>query len=1221
MKSRLSIVLLILVFASVFAFGQTETGSITGTVTDPTGAVVSGATVTATDTATGQVRAATTGASGSYTMSNLRAAPYEVVIEAQGFAKFRTAITVTVASVVEVSAKMAVTSTGTTVEVTAGGSGTVQVETQSSELSQEVSAQQVAELPSLTRNPYDFVNLAGNTTNDMAGRGANGAAINGQRSASTDILLDGGENVDLFSAALGQQVPQDSVQEFRVTTSDFNAEYGRASGGIVNVATKSGTNAYHGSAYEFNRLSDLASNTYDNNANDIARPVFTRNQFGFSAGGPVIKNKLFFFGNAEWLRVRSTATNLSYVPDPGFIALTNANTQAYFAQYGALKSADIIQSSLTAGALGYSNTAFPLVTPTTPVLDLVSYGFPADVGGGTPENTYNVVGRVDFNLNEKTQMFGRYTIYSEDDFPGTNSSSAYSGWDTGQTNKNQNVMYSLTHLWSNNLISNSKISLNRLTNEQPLGTYGTAPGIFAGTGGDGYLVPGTSQVYNFPGYLPYAAGAAIPFGGPQNVIEFDQSLSWIRGKHSFKFGGESVYIRDNREFGAYQNGYQFLTSSGNTLDGTSPGIISQLLTGGLAQFSVAINPQGEFPCFRAATDPNSTPIQTPSCTLTGPATSPSFSRSNRYKDAALYAQDSWKIYPRLTLNLGLRWEYYGVQHAKYAYQDANVVLGSGNIYQQVEGFTVQNGNNLPNGGRLWAPQWHNFGPRVGFAYDIFGDGKTSLRGGYGIAYERNFGNVTYNVIQNPPNYATLNIPATPANPLFIGNSNFGAAGAPGTFPFPSPETRAVATNIKPAYANIWNLSVEREVARNTVASVEYSGSRGIHGYVIEPINDAGTGPSFTGLGCGPAGGAACLFPQQSLNLQYGHTNYRSNGNDSWHDAMNAKLTSSNLFKQGINLTANYTWSHTIDNSSATFAGSDEVAGQALGTMDPFVPAYDRGDSDFDTRNHLALSAVWILPYANNTHGIAKQALDGWEFTPIVTAQSGYPYTIFDCTNNPAIISNYFDYDCGRYIPGGPVALKGSSGTGAPNQTGNPNQYIYETVPVPLVYGNSIGNGAFPSCSLDPSSGLSLGSNCTYPTNMTARNAFRQPGQWNANLGIYKNFKVTERIGMQFRSEFYNLFNHSNYYTQTGNIINNGGTTDVSNLLFGSAGNCAQLSAFGAVNGTPEYYNFNSATGTCTTTPATYQILGKKGVTNQASNIGTGSLGERRYVQLALRITF
>ncbi|HUO15077.1 MAG TPA: carboxypeptidase regulatory-like domain-containing protein [Verrucomicrobiae bacterium] len=1206
--NRLIGLLVALALLTILGVAQTETGTINGTVTDATGALISGATVTVTNTATGATRTATTSGTGEYTIPGLPPAPYQIVFSAPGFADFKQLLTVTVASQNLVSPHLEVAKTGITVEVSAAV-GAVQVETQSSELSTVVTPQQVSELPSLNRNPYDFVSIAGNVTPDQSpGRGVNGMAINGQRSASTDVLLDGAENVDLFDAEVGQQVPLDSVQEYRVTTSDFTAEYGRASGGVVNVATKSGTNEFHGSTYEYNRVSDLAANTYDNNANGIARPPFTRNQFGYSIGGPIIKKKLFFFNTTEWIRVRATATNEAYVPDPAFLALSDPATQSYFSTYGTLKpgTATVTSGTLTAEDLASSGYAGPLLTalatsaPNTPVLDLIKYPFPADVGGGAPENNVEDLSRVDYTISDKTQLYGRYALYKDKYFPGYISASAYSGFDTGQTDMNQNWSLNLTHLWTANLLSDTKLSFNRLTQMQAEGSMGTAPGLLIGLGGDGYTVNG--QVNMLPGYLPYAPGAALPFGGPQNVAEIDQTLSWTRGKHNLKFGAEYVYIRDNRMFGAYENGIEYLSNS-------SPAdAYDALLSGQLYRFSTAIYPQNEFPCFR---DPvSNAPIQTPQCTLTGPATAPNFSRSNRYNDGAAYFQDSWRVMPRLTLNLGLRWEYYGVQHDKNPSNDANFVLGPGsNIYQQVENGFVANGSALP-GGRLWAPADHNFAPRIGFAYDVFGDGKTSLRGGYGIAYERNFGNVTYNVIQNPPNYAVLSIQSgrdVPVGSLPITSNNFGIAGASGTYPFRSPTLRAVDNNIKPAYANTWNLSIERQLHTGAVAALEYSGSRGIHGYTIQSYNDIGFGPTYTGLGCDGTGGANCANPYQQLNPQYNYINYRTNGNDSWHDALNAKLTTDNLFHQGLNITANYTWAHTEDYLSATFGGSDEFSGQALGTLNPFNPSLDKGDADYDIRNRLALTAVWTLPYANRTHGLTKQFLDGWELTPMVYANSGYPYTIFDCTNE------YTAYICPRYIPSGPVAASGNSSTSGAYQLGTPNTFGYETIPAPLVYGSILGgNGGVPTCAMDPTTGLSLGTNCVFPSNMTSRNAFRQPGYWDTNFGIYKNFKVTEKVGMQFRAEMFNALNHSNYYVQTGNLDNIGGLADVNNLTYQSG--VVTNYATGTNNGQVEY---TAASGA----PVPYTIVGKKGVANQAAGLGTGSTGERRFIQFAMKVTF
>ena len=1202
--SSFVLVVVLFAFVSLQAFAQTDTGTIVGTVTDPTGAVVTGAAVTVTHTATGAKRTTTTSSTGTYTVTDLPPGTYEILISASGFAEQKQNVVVTIASQTSLASKLTLAAAGVTVEVS-GGAGAVQVETQSSELSTVVTSQQVSQLPSLTRNPYDFVALSGNAQPDggAVARGAMNMTLNGQRAASTGILLDGAENVDTFTATVGQQVPLDSVQEFRVSTNNFAAEYGRASGGIVNVASKSGTNQFHGSAYEFNRLSGLATNTYDNNANDIPRSPFTRNQFGYSIGGPILHNKLFFYNTTEWIRVRSGAFNLAYVPDPAFIALSAPNTQSYFQTFGTLKPGTQTLSTLTANDLVNLGVSAPgsLVSQlpaNTPALDLIKYRFNGDVGGGAPQNNIDSLTRIDYNWNNKTQLFGRYAVLSDDLFPGFISFSAYSGFDTGQTDLNQNVLLSLTHTVTNNLLSTTKFSYNRLTQRQPEGPLGTVPGLLIGLGGNGITV--NNQVNMLPGYLPFAPGAALPFGGPQNVTEIDQSFAWTHLKHNFKFGAEYIYIQDNRVFGAYENGIQYLSQG-------DPGTAyDNILNGQLFRASVAIYPQNKFPCFR---DPlTNAPIQTPDCTLNGPASPPNFSRSNRYNDFAWYVQDSWRVRPRVTVNLGLRWEYYGVQHDNFPPNNANFVLGPGfNIYQQVQNGFVTNGGALP-GGNLWAPKWSNFAPRIGVAWDVFGDGKTSFRAGYGIAYERNFGNVTYNVIQNPPNYAVLNVQVPrDVNALPITTNNFGPAGQPGAFPFRSPTLRAVDNNIKTAYANVWNASIERQVLPNSVFALEYAGSRGIHGYTIQDYNDTSYGPTYTGIGCGGTGGANCVNPTQFLNQQYNNINYRTNGNDSWHEALNVRFTSSNLLNQGVNLTANYTWSHTQDYSSATFGGSDQLAAQALGTLNPFNPKFDKGDSDFDMRNRLAISAVWELPYANKAHGMNKAVLDGWTLAPIFYANTGYPYTIFDCTNAQT------SFTCPRYIPSALVGTTGNTSTNAAHLLG-PNSFAYQSIPAPLVYGSIYnGNGSVPTCLSNPATGLTLATGCVFPSDMTSRNQFRQAGFWNYNLGIYKSFALTEKYNLQFRAEFYNLFNHSNYYVQTGNVNSIGGLADVANLLF--APGVTPNFATGTNNGQIGF--FDTATGA----PAPYTIVGKKGVQNQAGALGTGSLGERRFIQLALKFSF
>jgi hypothetical protein len=249
---------------------------------------------------------------------------------------------------------------------------------------------------------------------NQTGRGV-GFSINGQRSSGTEILLDGAENADLFSAGTGTAIPVDSVQEYSVITNNFAAEYGRASGGVVNLTTKSGTNALHGSVWEYNRLSAYTANTFNNVANDIPKGDYTRNQFGAQAGGPLIKNKLFVFATAEWLRVRSQATQIQEVPDPGFISLLPSNVHSYFNAYatGATAAAPALPGSCsnglqctTVGDLAGAGVTVPAINGITavsasqPVFDTVNFKVYSDAGGDVPQNTLRLVGRLDYNLND-----------------------------------------------------------------------------------------------------------------------------------------------------------------------------------------------------------------------------------------------------------------------------------------------------------------------------------------------------------------------------------------------------------------------------------------------------------------------------------------------------------------------------------------------------------------------------------------------------------------------------------------------------------------------------------------------------------------------------------------------------------------------------------------------------------------------------------------------------
>ncbi|HUN89619.1 MAG TPA: TonB-dependent receptor [Terriglobales bacterium] len=1171
----LAIVATLLLIATGICFAQTETGQISGTVKDASDAVVANAKVTVKSINTGLTREATTNSAGLYTVSSLRPDKYEVTVEATGFQKYTTRLEVTVGSRAEVSARLVVGTSAVTVEVLGSTEG-VAVNTETSTLSQVVSASQVSELPSLNRNPYDLVSTAGNVSNDQqsSGRGT-GFSINGQRSASTDILLDGGENVDTFTAGVGQSVPMDSVQEFSVLTSNFTAEYGRASGGVVNVVTKGGTNSFHGSAYEYNRVSKLTANTEDNNSNGVARPHYTRNLFGYSVGGPIIKDKLFFFNSIEWTRVRSSGSRQFVVTDPSFLNITDEGgtpliaqaTRDYFNAYGTLRPGLQTLSTVPWGqAVGVSNcdpvTDTYLNIPCSQAFgDVVSYNVPSAAGGGSPQNTYSIVGRVDYSLGPKNTLFVRYALTNDKFFEGVVNDSPYVGYDTGEKDRYQNWAINFTHVFNPSIVSTSKVIYGRLFQLQPLGSAPLTPGLF--TTNAVPVMPGTGYQYVMPGYVETSTANALPFGGPQNLYQFFEDMSWTRGKHLVKFGGNFIQIRDNRVFGAYENAVQILGS--NFGDG-----LNNFVTGQTYQFEGAVYPQGEVPCYK---DSSGHYIQTPACTLNLPLGEPSFERNFRYNDFAAYVQDSWKVVPRFTFNYGIRWEYFGVQHNSDPSLDSNFYLGTGaTVYDR-----IRNGSVMPaeNFGGFWKPGYRNLGPRLGFAWDVFGDGKTSLRGGYGISFERNFGNVTYNVIQNPPNYAVISIYGegqdVATQPIYT--SNLGAFSATsGSTYLPNVTLRAPASNVKTAYAENYSLSIDRELMKGAVVSVEYTGSHGVKLYDIGNINTAYYGSTYLGDG----------RQANRLNYQYGNINYRGSNAWSKYNGVNVKFTGTDLRKTGINLTANYTYSHSIDLLSSTF--SDGYWGNYwLGYTDYFNPQMEKGNSDFDARQRISLSAVWQTPwYKNAGNSIERYALGGWEFAPIFTAHTGNPYTVFDCWQGVTI--------CPRYSPNGFSVPR----TGHAKNLGG-NRFSYVNLPIDPNENQVVAY----NLGIDPSETTNLvagwmdalqvpatATNVGYQEGfcgataapgftcsgqpMPGRNNEVMPGAWNLDLLIAKNFKVTEKLNLQFRTEMYDAFNHHNLYIIGGNLDVT--SMDVTNP-YTSAGRGCSFNSCGTSNDERRFVQF------------------------------------------------
>jgi len=1088
-------VFLLALMGPLSVLGQTETGQIVVKATDAQGAVVGGATVTVKSLSTTATRTGTTNSEGVATITNLQPGRYEVSVTGAGFAATTQQAEVTVGAKLSLEFSMAATAKGETVTVVAGEGG-VEVNTQTQQLSDVVSQKQITELPTLTRNPYDLVALSGNVSPaDPTGRGA-GFAINGQRASSTNILLDGGENVDTFVATVGQSVPLDSVQEFQVITSNFSAEYGRASGGIVNVATRAGSNSLHGSLYEFNRISALASESFDDKANGLPKGVFTRNQFGYSVGGPVIKEKLFFFSSTEWTRIRSNGEEISLVPTPQLIAASNANTRTYFNAFqlenpinGQIFSVNDVKNALGAANFGPAN-AFGNLPGNLPAFGQVRVSRAQDLGGGAPGNDWQTVGRFDYNWSDKTQIYFRGAFQQGDNPTGTVSFSPYQGFNTGFDYRNQNYLTSVTHSFSSNLVSQSKVVFNRLNGNQPLGQQPLVPTLFTN---DTFVGRISGFTIRYPGYLADAPGNGIPFGGPQNFLQLFEDLNWTKGNHQLRFGGQYVHLRDNRTFGAYEYADASLGSS-------NASALNNLVGGQLFNFTVAVNPQGKYPC--AVNPATGALIPAADCTVQTPVESPNFSRSNRYHEWAVYFNDQWKIKPRFTLNLGVRYEYYGTQHNAVQSLDSNFYFGSGATeFERIRNGRIMLAQDSPDG-KLWSTDPNNFAPRLGFAWDIFGDGKTSLRGGYGMAYERNFGNVTFNVIQNPPNYATVAIRNgvdVPAGTLPITLNNFGPLGGSGIAKaLPQSSLRAVDPNIVNAYAHFWSLALQRQLGRSSVLSVEWSGSAGRNLYSIANINRIGAGA----VSLGDARSTARLNFSGPSSI-----NFRGSDGKSNYNALIASIDTSSF--HGLRATARYTYSQTKDDLSSTFSESGNNFN--LGYLDPFNPKLDYGFSDFDVRHRFIGSFTYDVPEVKSAKGFLSYVVNGWELTGIFTARTGTPFTVFDCTNGFNV--------CMRAELNGPVNFTGAVNHDAVGVTDSPNRYKFIDL-----------SGLIPGQFVDQ---VGFADFAPFPTDMSKRGAFRGPGIWNLDNGVYKNFRLTERTKLQLRFEVYNIFNHANLFVSGG----------------------------------------------------------------------------------------
>lgn len=1072
------------ILISVFVVGSlahtcmfAQTAQISGLISDSAGASIPKAGVTIRNEGTGISRSTESNNDGYYSVPALQPGNYTITLQATGFTtQVRSNVTLTVGAQQVLNITMSVGQISQKVEV--NGEAPV-VQLANSDISGVIYQTTVVELPLNGRDWTQLATLqpgvtslasiqANPASSDRTTRGyGTQLSISGSRPQQNNYTIDGVSVNDYSNGSPGSvegsTLGVDAVREFSVITSNYSADYGRTSGGVINALTQAGTNKFHGDAYEFLRNSALDARNYFDPAKI---PEFRRNQFGGAVGGPIRKDHTFFFADYEGLRQNLGGTTLEIVPSP---AVRNGSLCS-LPQPGVCSTHQVTGAFNPDPATGIDKAVLPFLglwsLPNQGLVgngDTGIYAFPSP--HITSENFWTA--RVDNRLSDKDSIFGTYERDSANDSQPDSADALLEGHDTGRSFAaieethvvSPQVVNSVRFGFSRNLISAKAFrAINPLAANPALGDS-------PGTDNPEIDVPGLTSTVPGLNQTPTRSNTQNSFQGYDNVF-------LTRGMHSFKFGFAVERIQLNQY--PYDPHGDFPFNSLQAFLINQPSSLSALI------------PSAPVPHFGFRTT-----------TFGG------------------YVQDDLRWRPNLTINLGLRYE-------------------MGTVPTEAHGrlsFLLSPTDSTPHlGDPLFQnPTLRNFAPRVGFAWDPFRSGKTSLRGGFGI----------FDVIPLPFLLAGY---ANGAAPFSVGGTVINLP--PGSFPteafniFATTITSGtglrlpyVQQNPRRNYVMQWNLNVQRELMSNLTATIAYVGSRGVHQpFRADDINS--TLPTQTTAGY--------LWPSpigsgKVLNPSVGRMDTLQWINDSFFDALEAQLLKK--MSHGIQLEASYTWSRAIDEGAASDASDPFLS--SIPALFYFLPRYRRGPAEFNPSQNLVINYIWNIPSPSSLQGPAAWVARGWQLGGILQFRTGLPFTpIIGGDPLGLLDSAPFDY---------PDRLTGP-GCSSPVNPGNVHQYIkVQCFTLPQAT-PAIAALCVPFQPGGPGNPIAVGT-CSNLLGNGGRNEVYGPGLGNFDFSLFKNNKITENLKLQFRAEFFNVLNRSNFEAP----IDNSTLFDGTGAHVGSAG--------------------------------------------------------------------